>query len=249
MPSFGTKGSQVQILSPRLKRPRLRTGNRRVAAFVFSGSGRLCPECELLCLAKIAFYRELLTVSARTGSLAGLHVSTSLGDHRRTLLGVPVAGRPHDREPRPPPATIHRPAEPSARIGLVDRTFWVVLRRVWARWFDAVVIVTPETVIGWHRTSFALYWRWLSRRRRSSGRAGVLWSPSLCGRRISRCPSRSPRINSRKVPSSPRPSLASKRWPADRVSSRSVPTALESRRRPAGSDFRAVAGVSSSGLV
>jgi hypothetical protein len=32
---FGTKGSQVQILSPRLRRPRLRTGNRRVAAFFF----------------------------------------------------------------------------------------------------------------------------------------------------------------------------------------------------------------------
>ena len=59
------------------------------------------------------------------------------------------------------------------RIGMVDRAFWVVLRRVWARWSDAVVIVRPETVIGWHRAGFALYWRWLSRRRRSSGRAGV----------------------------------------------------------------------------
>ena len=34
---FGTKGSQVRILSPRLRRPRFCTGNRRVAAFVFSG--------------------------------------------------------------------------------------------------------------------------------------------------------------------------------------------------------------------
>jgi hypothetical protein len=54
----------------------------------------------LLSLAKIAFHRELLTLSARAGSRAGLHVSTSLGDRRRTLLGVSVAGRPHDREPR-----------------------------------------------------------------------------------------------------------------------------------------------------
>jgi len=59
------------------------------------------------------------------------------------------------------------------RIGMVDRAFWVVLRRVWARWSDAVVIVRPETVIGWHCAGFALHWRWLSRRRRSSGRAGV----------------------------------------------------------------------------
>ncbi len=62
----------------------------------------------------------------------------------------------------------HRP-----RIGPVDRVFWVVLRRVWARWSDAVVIVKPETVIGWHRAGFALYWRWLSRRRRSPRRAAV----------------------------------------------------------------------------
>ncbi len=59
------------------------------------------------------------------------------------------------------------------RIGPVDRAFWVVLRRVWARWSDAVVIVKPETVIGWHRTGFALYWRGLSRRGRSPGRAAV----------------------------------------------------------------------------
>src|SRR6266498_3085809 len=31
----------------------------------------------------------------------------------------------------------------------------------------------PETVIGWHRAGFALYWRWLSRRGRSPGRAAA----------------------------------------------------------------------------
>ena len=59
------------------------------------------------------------------------------------------------------------------RIGLVDRAFWVVLRRVWARWSDAVAIVRPETVIGWHRAGFSLHWRWLSKRGRSPGRAAV----------------------------------------------------------------------------
>jgi len=59
------------------------------------------------------------------------------------------------------------------RIGPVDRVFWVVLRRVWARWSDAVAIVKPETVVGWHRVGFALYWRWLSKRKGSPGRAGV----------------------------------------------------------------------------
>ena len=32
----------------------------------------------------------------------------------------------------------------------VDRAFWVVLSRAWSRWADALAIVKPATVIGWH---------------------------------------------------------------------------------------------------
>src|SRR6266516_1281584 len=59
------------------------------------------------------------------------------------------------------------------RIGPADRAFWVTLRRLWSRWADAVVIVKPETVIGWHRAGFALYWTWLSKRGTSPGRPAV----------------------------------------------------------------------------
>src|SRR6266542_3945618 len=72
------------------------------------------------------------------------------------------------------------------RIGLVDRAFWVVLRRVWTRWSETVVIVKPETVIGWHRAGFGLYWRWLSRRRRSPGRASVGREVRELARRMTR---------------------------------------------------------------
>jgi len=58
-------------------------------------------------------------------------------------------------------------------IGPADRAFWVVLRRLWSRWADAVVIVKPETVIGWHRAGLALYWTWLSKRGKSPGRPAV----------------------------------------------------------------------------
>jgi putative transposase len=37
---------------------------------------------------------------------------------------------------------------------------------LWARWFDwrdALVIVKPETLIGWHRKGFRLFWRWKSK--------------------------------------------------------------------------------------
>ena len=46
-----------------------------------------------------------------------------------------------------------------------DRLFWTTLRRFWSRWTDVLVIVKPETVIGWHRAGFRLYWRWRSRPR------------------------------------------------------------------------------------
>jgi putative transposase len=46
-----------------------------------------------------------------------------------------------------------------------DRLFWTTLRRLWPRWADVLLIVKPETVVGWHRVGFSLYWRWRSRSR------------------------------------------------------------------------------------
>jgi putative transposase len=30
-------------------------------------------------------------------------------------------------------------------------------------WRNALVIVKPETLVGWHRTAFKIFWRWKSR--------------------------------------------------------------------------------------
>jgi putative transposase len=48
---------------------------------------------------------------------------------------------------------------------------WAWLARSWHGWRSAVQIVKPETIIGWHRRGFRLFWRWKSRRR--TGRPGV----------------------------------------------------------------------------
>jgi putative transposase len=53
------------------------------------------------------------------------------------------------------------------KLNRTDRLFWIVLRRLWSHWAEALLIVKPETVVGWHRTGFRLYWR-----RRSRGPAG-----------------------------------------------------------------------------
>jgi transposase InsO family protein len=47
-----------------------------------------------------------------------------------------------------------------------DRMLWVLLSRLLPNWRDMLVIVKPETVIGWHRKGFRLYWTWKLRRRR-----------------------------------------------------------------------------------
>jgi putative transposase len=54
---------------------------------------------------------------------------------------------------------------PRPSLNRCDRFFWATLRQIWPRWSDVLVIVKPETVVGWHRAGFRLYWRWLSRPR------------------------------------------------------------------------------------
>ena len=51
---------------------------------------------------------------------------------------------------------------PRARLRQRDRLFWVALRSLWTRWRDALIIVEPDTVVGWHRAGFRLFWRFCS---------------------------------------------------------------------------------------
>jgi len=40
-----------------------------------------------------------------------------------------------------------------------DRALWGFLLRHWSGWKDSLVLVKPQTVIGWHRRAFRLFWR------------------------------------------------------------------------------------------
>src|ERR1039458_6819730 len=46
------------------------------------------------------------------------------------------------------------------KLTSADRLLWAWLCGVWSDWRSALVIVKPETVIGWHRKGFRLYWTW-----------------------------------------------------------------------------------------
>ena len=54
---------------------------------------------------------------------------------------------------------------PRPVLNCLDRLFWTTLCRYWSRWKDVLIIVMPDTVTGWHRAGFRLYWRWRSRPR------------------------------------------------------------------------------------
>jgi len=56
------------------------------------------------------------------------------------------------------------------RLVALDKLFWVLVRRFWSEWKQALIIVGPETVVRWHRSGFAMYWRAISRGRRIVGR-------------------------------------------------------------------------------
>ena len=74
---------------------------------------------------------------------------------------------------------------PRPSLRKADRVFWVILSCLWPGWRHALVIVRPETVIGWHRKGFRLFWTWKSRRRKP-GRPPVSREIRHLVRRMSR---------------------------------------------------------------
>src|SRR5205807_271969 len=62
---------------------------------------------------------------------------------------------------------------PRHRLTALHKLFWVALRTCWAGWRKPLVLVTPRTVVNWHRAGFRLYWTWVSRVSQVGGRKRV----------------------------------------------------------------------------
>src|SRR6516165_708082 len=63
--------------------------------------------------------------------------------------------------------------QPRRRLTALHKLFWVALRSFWSGWRKPLVLVTPRSVVNWHRAGFRLYWSWISRVRRLGGRKRV----------------------------------------------------------------------------
>src|SRR6202035_92084 len=59
---------------------------------------------------------------------------------------------------------------PRPRLELLDKLFWVAVRRFRSGWQESLIVVTTETVVRWHRAGFRLYWKLISKVRRPVGR-------------------------------------------------------------------------------
>src|SRR3989449_571617 len=60
-------------------------------------------------------------------------------------------------------AVLTRPTRKRPPIRRRDRLVWVLARRLCRDWRRHLVLVRPETVVGWHRRGWRLFWRWRSR--------------------------------------------------------------------------------------
>jgi hypothetical protein len=61
---------------------------------------------------------------------------------------------------------VKRPA-----LNNADRLLWVGFMKMWPEWRNCLVIVRPETAVGWRRKAFRVLWRWKSRPR--NGRPSI----------------------------------------------------------------------------
>src|SRR6202158_51273 len=117
---------------------------------------------------------------------------------------------------------------PRRRLSALHKLFWVALRTFGSGCTKPLVLVTPRTVVSWHRAGFRLYWAWVSRARQVGRKHVSKEVRALIFRMIAENPTRvAPRIPgelvklgfdlsersvSRWVRRSPREPDPSKRW-------------------------------------
>ena len=96
--------------------------------------------------------------------LAGRHATGDARRHKGGCCGsAGDASRPHARD-FCPAAPLGVLARSNRRFRPADRLFWLFLRWLWPRWWEALVLIQPTTVDCWHREGARRCWRRRSRR-------------------------------------------------------------------------------------
>ena len=90
---------------------------------------------------------------------------------------------------------VYKRTLPRPKLRTVDRLLWVGLARVWTSWRQALVIVSPDTVLRWQRRRFREYWTQLSGRPTGGRPPSAPRSPPSSGRWPRRIPCGAPRAS------------------------------------------------------
>ena len=69
--------------------------------------------------------------------------------------------------------TVLKRKHPKPKLRVPDKLFWVLAGRCWSAWEQSLIVVTPETVVRWHRAGFRLDWTLISKVRSRVGRKRV----------------------------------------------------------------------------
>jgi hypothetical protein len=61
---------------------------------------------------------------------------------------------------------VYKPKQPRPKLNPFDRLFWVVIRKIWTNWSEALILVEPDTVVlrlspGVAQKVKTLFCRWL----------------------------------------------------------------------------------------
>jgi hypothetical protein len=144
----------------------------------------------LLCLANIAAVQEPLTLVSPIATLRAMR------DVSRRCAAVRSASSTRGDLLLESLALRHQLsvlARSNRRFRPSDRLFWLLLRWLWPRWREALVLVQPATIDRWHRDGFRQCWR----RSRRPGRPRIdsLWRDLIRRLAAQNCLWGAPRIH------------------------------------------------------
>ena len=116
----------------------------------------VCQDCSELSLPKTAFALSQLNLHGRNDSFANsmfaiilsLLCSIRQGFCTRAAIQAEIFALRHQLLVLQRSARAHK-----VRLTASDRFLWVWLSRLWREWRSALLIVKPETVVAWHRST------------------------------------------------------------------------------------------------
>jgi putative transposase len=108
--------------------------------------------------AEVPIVRVIMVATMMSSLFIALFAFVSSSFRTRAALQTEILALRHQL------TVVQKNAPRRLRLHRTDRLLWVVLSRFWSGWRHSLQIVQPDTVIRWHRKTFAWYWARKSRR-------------------------------------------------------------------------------------